>query len=540
MFGRLASVRLKAAEEALAKGLLDEAFDIACSPDVADHRTGRTLLAELGEKLLRRGQEHLLAYRFDAADRDFERAGRCGGASEKVAEWKVRGADARRHYEAQRKIQDAAMQDAHRHLAAGSIAGAVEARQQAPMENTVAGALSAAIRGQVERAQASLDAAREAAGEGNLAVAVRHLRKARSLHNKLEGLAEMESLLVEKALQGAAEDFRAGKLVRARQQVGMLEDLGGARRERVELEEALGLAEAAAQALADDHYTKAGVLLGRLTQTGLEAEWIRDVRERLAALDQHRRALLEGPLGLAAGREVPSAVKTMPGDTRETLSIRPGPAWAGPPPIPRDDAAGAGILPKRILLRIDGVGSFLLIRGDRIGIGRAGSHSADLELLSDLSERHAEIIRAGEDYFVVSKQGVELAGRPVDHALLQDGDRIRLGSRTKLTFRRPSQKSATAMIDLGEGVRAASGDCRRVILWGGPILMGGTKECHIVLNSGGGGYVLTERMGQLFAKPMGPAGESIVLPLGVVTALGELRLSVSGFAGGSGVGRVIG
>lgn len=539
MFGRLASVRLKAAEEAFARGQLDEAFEIASSPDVMDNRAGRKLLARIGESLLRRGQDHLLACRFDAADRDFGRVAHCGNSVEKVAEWQARAAEARRHYETQEKRQNAAIHDARQHLAAGSIAGAVEAREQAPLDNTAAGVLSAAINGQVERAQASLAAAREALAEESVAVAVRHVRKARSLHNKLEGLAEMESLLIEKALRGAAEDYREGKLVRARQQIVMLEDLGRGRPERVELEEALGLAEAAARALSDDHYTKAGVLLGRLTQMGLDADWIKDVRDRLAALDQHRRALLEGPLGLVCGREVPSAVMTMPGAAKDTLSLNARPV-PGPPPIPRDEAIDHGLLPKRILLRIDGVGSFLLLRGDRIAIGRAGSSSADLELLSDLSERHAEIIRAGEDYFIVSQQGVELAGRQVDHALLQDGDRVRLGNRAKLTFRRPSLKSPTAMLDLADGVRAAAGDCRRIILWGGPILLGSTKECHVTLSPRLGGYVLTEKMGQLFAKPMGPSGTATHLALGVVTTLGELRLSAGGFKVGSGVGRVIG
>lgn len=540
MFGRLASVRLKAAEDAFAKGLLDEAFEIASSPELADHRACRKLLGQIGEKLLRRGQDELLACRFDSADRDFNRAARCGGLGEKVAEWQARAQEARRHHAAQQSLQDAAIQAARQHLAAGSIAGAAEARRNAPFENTAAGAMAAAIQSQVERAQASLAAAREALGEESIAVAVRHVRKARSLHNKLEGLAELEALLVERALRGAAEDYRAGRLVRSRQQLAVLEDLGRDHPERTELAEALGLAEAAAKALAEDHYTKAGVLLGRLTQMRPEAEWIKDVRERLAALDQHRRALLEGPLGLVSGREVPSAVMTMPGGAKETLSIQARPIAMMPPPIPHVEAGQHGMLPKRILLRIDGVGSFLLLRGDRIGIGRAGSQNADLELLSDLSERHAEIIRAGEDYFIVSQQGVELAGRQVDHALLQDGDRLRLGNRAKLTFRRPSLKSPTAMLDLADGVRAAAGDCRRVILWSGPILLGSTKECHVTLHPRVGGYVLTERMGQLFAKPMGPAGEPALLPLGVVTTLGELRLSAGGFSGGSGVGRVIG
>lgn len=175
---------------------------------------------------------------------------------------------------------------------------------------------------------------------------------------------------------------------------------------------------------------------------------------------------------------------------------------------------------------MDGGGSFLLLRGERITIGRAGTGaSADLQLISDLSERQAEVIRAGEDYFVVSNSGVELGGRPVDHALLQDGDRLRLGRRIRLTFLRPSKKSPTAVLDLGDGVRTTS-DCRRVILWSGPLLMGGARECHVRLGPSMGGVILLERDGGLAVKPMGPAGQAAPLAIGMVMEIGELRFSV--------------
>ncbi len=204
------------------------------------------------------------------------------------------------------------------------------------------------------------------------------------------------------------------------------------------------------------------------------------------------------------------------------------------------DESPTGTLPRRMMLRIDGVGSFLLLPRERISIGRAGpSATADIQLVSDLSERQAEIVRAGDDYFVMASSGVELAGRPVEHALLQDGDRVRLGRRVRLRFRRPSQKSTTATLDLGEGVRTPT-DVRRVILWGGPVLIGGRKECHVQLQHTAGGVVLVNRGGRIFVKPLGPGGAATPIVLGQSFDAVGLRATIQEWTGMSGTGRVIG
>ncbi|OWY72094.1 hypothetical protein B7486_03980 [cyanobacterium TDX16] len=540
MFGRSSPAHLKNAEDALSQGRLDDACQLVSVHQLQRDKKASQLLGRLAEALMLRGQDRLLARKFEDALADFDRAGECGMDGRKVAEWRNRALDARGHNAAVADRQQAVINDARRHLAAGSIDAAADARARAPVENSEIGALSQAIHGQVERAEAALAAVRPALKDGNLSTAVQQFRTARALHANLPGLAEVESMILDRVIGEATKEYQAGRLRRARQRIAELADLGRSRSDRIDLDEALRLAESAARALADDHFTKAGVLMGRLTRVGPRADWLADVRDRLDALTENRKALLEGPLGLLSENNVPANVMTQAGVSDDTVSRPVTPARKGPPPIPSEpDSPLCGVLPSRIVFRIDGVGSFLLLRGDRIAVGRAGSGHADLELISDLSDRHAELIRAGEDYFIVSSKGVELAGKAVEYALLQDGDRIRLGSRVRLTFRRPSLKSMAAALDLGEGVRT-SGDCRRVILWNGPILMGSTKECHIQLRPSLGGFVLMERAGQMMAKPMGPDGAPVHLPLGVLTNIGDLRLSVSGLDRAAGVGRVIG
>ncbi len=535
MFARRAAMLLTSAERAMSDGLYEEALAIASADDLKGHRQVEQLLGRLAELLLRRGQERLLSKRFDEALADFDRAGRCGHESAKVSEWRERAHKAMEDEMRLAGNQKEALAVAKERLGAGSLAGARDALGRAPIDDPDAQSLSRAITGQAERSAAALAAAKSAFNEEDFASAVRHFKTARSLHGKLEGLAEFESDLVDEIVKRVRDAMAGGGgLALARRLHGLLEDVGRSRPGRIELDEALKLAESAARCLGEDRYAKAGVLLGRLAQLVPDIAWIKSAREHLEGLEKSRRALLEGPLGMLCGLSTSRA-----GDEpalNGTITAVPRPAAPREaPPLRADD----GLIPRRLLLRIDGVGSFLLLRGDRVGIGRAGSRTADLELVSDLSERHAEIIRAGEDYFVVSMGGVDLAGRQVEHALLQDGDRIRLGKRVRLTFRRPSLKSNSAALDLGEGVRT-TGDCRRVILWGGPLLLGNTRECHVQLAERTGGMILMERDGQVVLRPMGFGGEVTPIFLGQVAGIGSMRLSLMAWSDGSGTGRVIG
>lgn len=543
MFGRLAAVRIKAAEDAFARGRLDEAFEIASAGDLAGNRRVQGLLEQLGGPLLERGQEHLLSKRFTEALADFERVARCGHDLDKATEWRRRALEAMADDQQAEHEHEAVLAAARERLAAGSLRGAAAALDKSPSDDPDLKALSAAIARQTRQADEALAEAKAALKKERLADAVERFQAARALHSNLSGLPEMETELVKHAVKQAAEHFKNGRMQRARQDLAALGSVGRNRSERVEMEEALRLARDAAGALAEDRYAKAGVLLGRLAGIGPKAGWISDVRKHLAVLEEHRRALLEGPLGVIAGRDVPSAIGTKSragggaGGIEETVAA---PAGKRAAPAVSPERPAPMTLPKRLLLRIDGVGSFLLLRGDRIGIGRSGSSAtADLQLISDLSDCHAEIIRAGEDYFVVAKSGVELGGRRVDHTLLHDGDRIRLGKRIRLTFRRPSLKSTTGTLDLGDGVRTTT-DCRRVILWGGPLLMGATRECHIRLSPTVGGAILLERGGRLFIKSPGAGGSAMPVDLDVPLEFGELRFSVQAWPSRSGLGKVIG
>ncbi len=556
MFGRLAAVRIKAAEEALGRGRLEEALDLAGAPDLADQRPARELLARIGEALLERGQDHLLERRFQEALADFERAARCGRPAEKAAEWRNRALAALQDHQRAELDRRTALDVARQRLEAGSLTAAAEALALVP-DDADRRRLDEEIARRQSKATEALAAAEAALQKGDLAEAARQLKTSSAMDARRPELADLEGRLITLAVRRATEEYTGGRLAHAQRTLALLGEIGRGRGDRHEIEEALRLAREAAKALADDRYAKAGVLLGRLTQIGPGAQWVSEVREHLRILENHRRVLLEGPLGLLLGHETPGDLSVYgPDETRplgriakenaEPAHRYPVARHAGVAPLspPVIAVAGGpdegGRLPTRLLLRIDGVGSFLLLRGDRVTIGRAGpGATADLQLVSDLAERQAEIVRAGEDYFVVAASGVELADQRVTHALLQSGDRLRLGRRVRMTFLRPSRKSLAAALDLGDGVRT-TGDCRRVILWSGPLLMGSQAECHIRLGYGLAGVILIERGGQILLKPMAPTAAAMPVRVGAPTEYGELRLTIQEWPGSGGVGRVVG
>ena len=190
-----------------------------------------------------------------------------------------------------------------------------------------------------------------------------------------------------------------------------------------------------------------------------------------------------------------------------------------------------GTLPERLLVSVDAGGSYLLVRSTRVTIGRAGTGStADVPVLADVSDRHLEIARVGEDYFLFAKHPVEIGGQRVTQKLLQDGDRIRVGRRGRLTFRQPSRMSASAILDLGEGLRTVH-DVRRVILFDRHALIGPHRRCHIAAK--GAEMTLFERGGQLFLRDAGN-GQAVggsraparAVPLGQYIGVGGMGLSI--------------
>lgn len=532
MFGRTSS-NAKKAYEALQQGRLDEAVQLVLASGVPSPALGEPLATELCDALLRRAQEHLIVERFSEALFDIERAARCGVNAPKVEEWRQRAMSAMQDRQRQKRQQRQAIEAAQDGIAAGELTlakdhlavagGAVEA-----------GALAQMAERQAERARTCLADARAALGRGDIMAAVESWMQARRNHPGSDEAPVVELDICRAAVAQAREGLASGRLDRARAVLGQLGDVGRGRPERTEAQQALSLAEQAAGALEAGRRRDADILLGRLAQIVPQAKWIAGVREHVRSLDAAFAAVAEGPLGflLSAVNPRPSAAPAVD----ETLVVPP--LAVKPPPV----IVGTE-LSSRLLLRIDGVGSYLVLRGDRVSIGRGGPGAlADVPIMADLPERAADVIRTGEDYFLISS-GVEatVSGQPARQALLSHGDKVALGRRARFTFLRPSRKSATAVLELASDVRCVT-DVRRIILLGGPLLLGATGECHVSIP--GANLVLSERGGKLTARALiapGVSGGAMTpIAIGQVVEIGGVRLSVQPWSATSGIGRVVG
>ncbi len=104
---------------------------------------------------------------------------------------------------------------------------------------------------------------------------------------------------------------------------------------------------------------------------------------------------------------------------------------------PREAASAAELEVEREQVTLSWDGQRRAIDKRRVLIGR--SKECDVQLADpNASRRHAELRREGTAYWIVdldSTNGIEVNGRRLKRAKLEDGDRVTLGS-TELVFRR--------------------------------------------------------------------------------------------------------
>jgi hypothetical protein len=132
-------------------------------------------------------------------------------------------------------------------------------------------------------------------------------------------------------------------------------------------------------------------------------------------------------------RAAPDGEPAEDAEPGHTMIYRPKPG----PPTQAASLAELGLERERVSLSWDGEQHEIGRR--RVVIGR--SKDCDIQLGDpNVSRRHAEVRQEGASYWVVdldSTNGVEVNGRRLKRAKLEDGDRIVLGS-TELTFKRES------------------------------------------------------------------------------------------------------
>jgi tetratricopeptide (TPR) repeat protein len=491
MFSRLLNARLKATETALEDGRLDEAYRLATSPDIAKHRRGAAVRQALGEKLYQRAREHFAAERFTEAMLDLDRAEASEYDVEKVKVLRGQIRTVAEEVRRQERSRQERIEAARHRIERGSLEAGRRLLENASADDAAAGALRRKVEDREDRAAKMLADVGRMLEHGHVADAIERFRDAKALHPHAVGAGELESRICDLVLTRAKSALESGRPRQAATDVASLAELGEQRPLRRELDEALQWVGQAGDALRAWKIDDAQKAIGRLLNLHPDVEWIQQAAADLKSVDDRMMSLQSGPLGEALGDATAPPARP-PRRTKRAL--------AETMVLPKRGTA-EGPLPERLLLIVDGGGSFLLHRGERVTIGRAVSnHPADVPIFSDLAERHADVAGMDEDYFLFSPREVQVNGKKVTQALLQDGDRVVLGRKAKFTFRLPSRRSASATLDMSDGTKLPD-DVRRVILFRGHAIIGYGRNAHAHCSTARQSLVLFERGGELWVRP---------------------------------------
>jgi hypothetical protein len=526
---------IQKARHALRDGRLDEAFAIAAGKELRDHRQCQVILERLVEPLLARAAEHLAAGRLEDSLADVARAQEAGGNRPATAELREKVLAAVQRRRREREERERLLSSAAGHLRAGRLEAGAGRLAEAPPDCAEA----ARLLGRIEAARAAAAEARARLEEhlraGELEAALSTAIEVQSLAREEPESSKLIERLAREAAAAIANALTAGELSRAGR---LLEKLEAVEKSGIEIEpsrEALALSDQAARALAGADWGRARIALGRLKRLLPGAAWIAPAEEKLAMVEAALAEIAVGPLGRRA-----SALRGEEGRIAEPLQTvaiaRPGPeapaaAARGEAPRGEPQSPAAG---KRFHLWVDGIGSFLLLASDHVTIGRAGSSALpDVALAADLEGVHAEVLRVEHDYFLIARGEVAAGGRRVERHLLADGDEVLLGTRARLAFRLPAKLSATAILELGSGLRL-DGDVRKVILLDGHLIFGAAGAAHIEAKLLSGRVVLSAAAGGFRCRapePLEidgkPGGLEEPVPLGARVAAGPLEFTLT-------------
>jgi len=510
MLSQLLFVRLKAAENALRDGRLEEAYRLATAADVREHRRGAAVLASLTERFTERARNHYRADRFTEALMDLDRADAGGVMKEELAELRQQVHTVMGEVRRRENARDQRVDEARRRIEGGSLAAGRRILEHASQENAAVERLRHEAEKRMGDLQQTVEQAEQLLGHGQFAAAAERVVRAKRVDAHHAAVAGVEARLCSAVLESAKRSIVEGRLTRAADELACLGSLGADSPERREVETLLNLAERAAKCLAGGDPGEARAHVMSLQRLAGKTNWVADALEQLQKWDEIQTALRAGPLGsmmtttgAANGREVVRLAAT-PGAARVVADVvgreRGKPRrFDDTIALPSKEAIG-GNGHSALLLLVDGGGSFLLLKPNRVGIGRAAADNpAEIPLIGDVAERHAFIERVDDDYFLFSSKEVEVGGRSVQSHLLKDQDRVVLGKKAKFMFRVPSRKCASAVLDLSDTTKMPN-DVRRVVLFRQMATMGEGPHAHVRCRHAGPPLLLFERNGELWVR----------------------------------------
>ncbi|GJM26556.1 MAG: hypothetical protein DHS20C16_29710 [Phycisphaerae bacterium] len=507
MFRGLLHARLKAADRAIASGRLDDALRITTEPDIAADAKGAKLRARLAGAFIERAREHYRADRFTEAFLALGKADRCDGSQEKIDELRKQVAAVADEVSRQRTERRHQVELAKHRIHAGSLAAGRRILENAPDGEEEFDHLKRELESREKRGAELLAQAKKRFADKQIGSAIDRLARSLKINAHDEQAIQLERDIVATVIKNARSAFVDGRLAQMQQDLGLLDPLASAQAAKRELGECLTLAQHASKAIQIGDFDEARRLTQRMASLVPQAKWIKRATDLLVKVDENLLQLGSGPLGdfnlKSLTNTVTAAYAKMPARPLATAHT------AGA------NAAGVGSTSLDALhLLVDGGGSYLILRNSHATIGRAASADpAQIPIFSDLGERHAEIARVEDDYFLMSPHEVEVGGRRGRQQLLRDGDRVVLARRAKFTFRLPNRRSGSALLDISDTSKMPK-DVRNVILMKDTVMLGAGPSNHVVCPAQGANLILFERGGRLWVRGMGRKDPANTVDLG--------------------------
>lgn len=523
MFSNWLFVRLRAAENALNEGRIDEALAAVREPNLRGHRRAQRLLDSLAASLLARARVHAHCARWADAIVDLNHITDIARNSPETEELRRHVSEEMLARRQRATAHDEAVARAAEHLRAGRLESgrvAIEQVDNPQRRDELRGELDIRVR----RSDEMLDQAESALAKDDVLSAVRVWQDARTRHGSTPRSDALAARLAPRLRDELDANFREGRLDRllaGLHQAAALRDADPAMNEY----ERLGalLSRIAGDLTRSDY----GLLREGLLQISARREaarWVSETLQFVSDAVAAREKLMASPIGLIAGRTDERQVVTHAAAPRRAEAERKIAAATTPPRQSNGESS--------VLVLIDGTGSALLVRRDTLRIGRAGGGvEIDAPIPADLMSHHADIVRAGEDYFLVAYGPTIVNQREVRRALLRDGDRITFGSKAaRATFHKPSSKSDSAVLRLADRCRLPQ-DVASIVLFKDTCMIGPQPSCHIQTREGDSRVLIVQSGDGLQARRMSadhkPADRAEPLLSGTPLLVGDQRITAN-------------
>jgi len=483
------NLTLKRIQCALADGQLDEAHRLLeAETSLRACRKGQKLTARLAAALVRRGREHLAAGRLDQALRDCTKAAAWGGDREDVGALRQAVCEAMEERRRQGRRRAGRLATAEKHIGAGWLTAGLDLLGD--VDDGEAGRLKDQASAERRRLSAAAEKIEAALERDDVRGALALLKQVGPARLYDERLGQLSQAVADRVVGHVSEALNTGAVEAAAKVLAEAADLDDTSGRLGGLRRCVEQCRRAAWHLQAGRARRAAVLLAGLHSRFPQAGWLADAARQAQQAAESSEALMAGPLGLLCGSDVGAAgdgEAEAPADGRATEASGEGTdavaaAAAGSASMEVERAepeAADDRLPNRVVLQIDGVGAFLVVRDERITIGPVSkTPRPTVGLLAGADLPTVTLERHEHDYVLRSGDAIRVGGRPVEQRLLNDGDKIALSDRCRMRFGKPNAASGTAVLSLSSA-RLPRPDITRVILMEREILVGPGAGCHV-------------------------------------------------------------